>query len=805
MNTFVRDLSHGFRVLKKTPAASLLMIGALGVGIGMNTAMYSFLSALILHPLPYPHLQRIMIVEESVARLRDKGDAVSPANFRDFRDQSRSAFQFLAAFRPIDAELTGAGEPERLDAVAVSADFFPVFGLQPALGRVFRDDEMHPGRAGVAVVSNGFWQRRMAADPSAIGRTILLNGRVLTIIGVMPEDFNFPLENEVWVPLALDNREANDRRNRSLAALGLLKPGVPLASAREQIHAIALRLAHQYPDTNEGRDALLTPIRQRTNEGTDRFTSVLMITAGFVLLLACVNIGNMQLTRAVARQREMAVRTALGAGRWQIVRQLLIETLLLAVPGAVMGLLLASFDLDLTRTTIPAQVLHWVAGMKSVRMDGSVVVFTIVLSFVAAVLCMLPAMARLISGRQIRELNESLKDTGRSNTAGAGSDRLRRLFAVCQIALALVLLIAAGLMVRTFRRMLDVSYGFDPKNILTMQVSLGAARYPADAQLRSFSERAVAGMRTLPGVRNAAVASSLPGGAALFLDGRPDPRPGDPRPAIHAVSSGYFETLRLPIQAGRGITDRDGADSPRVVVVAESVARHYWPGMDPVGQRIRLNARDAQPLTVAGVCGDLKDWFSGNPAPTIFIPLSQAPQRDLQLLLRTDGDPMQLAGAARTAIHRVDPAQPVFAVKSEEDAIAEESSGVRAAAISMSSYALVALLLAISGVYSVVSFSVAQRTHEFGIRMALGADPRRVVRMTLAQALRISAVGLAIGIPAAIALTRLMASVLYNTIALDASTFVALAAALALCSLIAGYLPARRAAATDPVSALRHE
>ncbi len=804
MHTIVRDLQHGFRALMKHPLGTLLMILALALGIGLNASSFAMVSAIVLHPLPYPQLNRIMMVQESVPRLRAERDATSPANFRDWREQSRS-FERLAAFRSIDGSLTGGTEAEPVDVTAVSKDFFPLLGIAPAMGRVFRPDEMDAGHAAVAVVSHGFWERRMGSPSNPAGRTVSLDGHSYTVIGVMPADFDFPLENEIWIPLALSTAETGQRTERTLAALGLLKPHVTVSSARDDLHGIALRLARQYPDANEGRDIVVTPLRELVNRVTDRFTLVLMATAGFVLLLACVNIANLQLAQAVQRQKEIAIRTALGAGRFRILRQLFTETLLLALPGGAAGLCLAAWHVSLIPLLIPAQVYHWVAGLHSMRIDGAVLAFTFAVAVAAGLLCRLPAALHLISRQVTVDTNEALKEGGRASSGGAAGNRLRNVFAIAEVSLALILLIGAGLMVRTFNRMLAVNSGFDPRNVLTMQTSLSRTRYGTESAIRGFGERALPALQSLPGVQHAAI-DSTPGAAeAVLQEGAPEPRAGEPRPSVHAITPEFFSTLRLPIIAGRGIRESDSSAAQRVVVLSESIAHHYWPHDDPVGRRVRFHRSDREWLTVVGVAADVRDWFSGDAIPRAYLSWAQSPGRSVSVFLRTTGDPMLLGRPAAARLHTVDPAQSVFGTKSMDQSISEQTSGVRSAAVSMSVYAAVALLLAITGVYAVVSYSVAQRTHEIGVRVALGADRASVVKMMLGQALRIAVLGLGIGVPTAFALMRLMSSVLYNAVALDPATFVGFALALVAGALLAAWIPARRAAAVDPLTALRHE
>lgn len=802
--SLLQDFRLAIRLLKKSPGTTLVIVLALALGIGVNTSAFITVSALVLHPLPYPETSRIMTVWETIPKMRTQRDAVAPANFFDWQESNQS-FERIAAYRTWDVALTGAGDPERLRAFAVSPAFFPLLGMQPVMGRTFRSEETSPGRSRVVVVSHSFWERRMASAPDAVGKTIALGGLPHTVIGVMPEDFDYPLAAELWSPLALTPDEKNERAVHSLMVLARLKPGVSVVKARAEMDAISRRLAQEHPNTNESREARVIPILELTNNVTDRFTLTLLCTAGFVLLLACANIGNLQLVRASGRAKEIAVRTALGAGRFQIARQLLIDSVLTALAGGLLGLQLASWNLLLTHFLVPPEIFKWVAGLRNMRISGEVVVFTLAVSLIAGLLCAAPAIFQMLHGRSSIDLNDMLKEGGRSGTSGRARSRLRNSLAVSEVALALVLLIGAGLMVSTFDRLLKLNTGFNPNNLLMLHVSLPESEYRTKASIKEFSARALDGMSTIGEVKAESAVAELGTAEGLYIEGRPEPRPGEPRPAIRAIAGDYFTAMGLPFLQGRPIGREDGPDAEKTVVVSDSIARHYWPETNPIGQRVKLGNERSPWLRVVGVSGDVKDWFDNEGEPAAYVPFAQSPVPGIGFYLRTAGDPMHVASAVREKVRAVDSNLPVFDVKTMDQSISEQTSGVRAAAVSMATYAVIALLLAVSGIYAVISYSVAQRTHEIGIRMALGADQSTVVRMTLGQAARIAGVGLGIGVPLAALLTRLLSSVLYNVIAVDLTTLTLLTVLLGGSGVLAGYLPARRAARVDPMTALHHE
>jgi putative ABC transport system permease protein len=804
MNALLRDLRQAIRGLAKNPAISVVAILALAVGIGVNTSSFTAVNSMVLHPLAFPHQEQVMTLWESVPKRASERDAVAPANFLDWKEQNRT-FEHVAAYRGWDVGLTGVDEPERIQGYLVTPDFFPLLGMKPIVGRTFRNDEAEPGHDQVVVVSRGFWQRRLAAAPDAAGKVISLGGSSYTVIGVMPDDFDYPLATDVWAPLAFSNEERNQRANRNLMVLGRLHTGMPVAQARAEMDTIGRRLEQRYPQTNEARGVLVKPLRELTNNVASRFVLILLSAAMFVLLLACANVANLQLARATGRQREIAIRAVLGASRLQIARQLVLETIVMALLGGVLGLFLAQWNVAWTRASFPPSVLRWMAGLRNFHIDASVLLFTLLASVLAGVLCGLPAIWHLLRRATAADINEVLKEGGRSNSAGLARGRLQGALVVAEVALALVLLVGAGLMVRSFQRMLTLNAGFNPKNLLTAQLSLPKLKYREDAQIAAFYQQVLQGLETLPDakVSGAGANSGTPDGFAI--EGRAELKPDDPRPAVRAIGGQYLQAMEIPVLRGRSIAAQDSAAAPRVVVLSESIVHHYWPDSDPIGRKIRLGDAKSPWLTVVGVSGEVRQWFTGEPMPAAYVSYLQSPSRSMSLRIRTVADPMSAAGGLRAKVREVDRNQPLYDVKSMDQVLSEETSGVRVSASTMSMYAVIALLLAATGIYAVISYSVVQRTHEVGVRMALGAGRQDVLRMMLARSVRLAGFGLAIGVPVAVALTLLMSSVLYNVVALEWPMFAAFTAVLGLSALLAGYIPARRAANVDPMVALRHE
>jgi putative ABC transport system permease protein len=800
MRNFFRDVRYAVRVSIKSPVAAAVAVLALALGIGVNASSFILIESMVLHPLPYPRLERIVTLWET-PKLHTQRDALSPADFIDLNAESQ-AFEKLAAYRDWDVSLTGNGSPERVRAFSVSPEFFTVLGRGAALGRTFSSSE-DQGQSKVIVVSQGFWKSHLAASAHAIGQSIFLSGQKYTVIGVMQDDFDFPLSTDIWSPLILNAADRQERSVRNLMVLGLLKPNVSSAAARIEAEAIASRLAARYPATNDNRTLEVVPLRELTDAVTIHFLWTLLGAACFVLLLACANIGNLQMARAATRQKEITVRAALGASRLQIARQLFAESILISGLAGALGLVLAGWNNDYGKANIPAVALRIVPGLRTMHVDSTVVAFTIAVSLVTGIICSLPAIFQLLYGRMGADLSDALRERS-GNSSLSPRNRIRTVLIVSELALALVLLVGAGLMVKTFQRQLERDQGFNPKNLLTMQVSLPATEYREPAQIRSFYDRALQGLTTVHEIKAVGISSDDGTAERLLIEGQPEPRPGEPRPSVSAVNGHYFQAMRIPVLRGRSISDADRPQSPGAVVISEAIARHYWPKSSPLGHHMKLNGKSDW-LTIVGVCGDIKDWFSGQPIPAAYVSYAQFPASAARFVLRTTHDPMQVAASARARINRVDRDLPVYEVKTMEQTIAEETSGVRAAARMMTTYAVIALLLAITGVYAMFSYFVAARTHDIGIRMALGAGRAEVFRMIMRQTIRLILAGLAFGLPLAFLLARVMSSALYNVVDVDARIFAVFTAVLGLSALLASYLPSRRAMHIDPITALREE
>jgi putative ABC transport system permease protein len=797
MTHLLDDVRLAIRGFRKTPGVTAVIILALALGIGVNSSCYVYISGLLLHPFPYPQLDRIVTVWESPANRPDDRGAVAPANFLDLKERSTS-FAALSAYRPWDANLSGIGEPERVPACLVSPEFFSALGISPVLGRTLTAEDAQPGRPGGLVVSRGFWSSRLASDPAAIGKTVSLNGAAYTIVGVMPEEFNFPLETDMWVPLALTPAERHDRSSRSVSILGRLKPGIPVEQARAELATLARGLASEHQDAFENRSFQTVPLLDLVDSYSERFLLTLLVTAGFVLLLACANVANLLLVRLADRQREIAIRSAMGASRGRIVTQLLVESAVIALVAGAIGLDFAAWII--AHRHIPPEVYKFVGGLKTAHVDSTTVLLTIGVSLLAGFLCAVPSLSLVLRGAASARLSESLKESGRSGSGGHSRSRLRTTLAIAEVTIALILLVGAGAMVRTFQRFLTANPGYDASNLLTMQIALQQPKYSTPALVESFYRRLLEGLDH----ESTALASGR-SADAFYIEGQPAPRPSESVPDLLAVSGRYFETMRLPVIEGRAISPGDDRDHPLAVVVTASLAKQYWPEGNPIGRHVRLLKNDPRWLTVVGVCGDTKNWFDTRPELRAYISFFQSPRPDATVYIRPRGDALQIAPAARAEVGKIDPSQAVFEVKTMEQRMAEQTSGVGAASSSMVMYAFIGLFLAASGIYGVISYSVARRTHEIGVRMALGADRGTVLRMTLRDALLIGGIGLAIGVPLAFAMIRAMSSALYGIIQLDSATFVGLTVILAISAVAAGYIPALRASRLDPMTALRNE
>jgi putative ABC transport system permease protein len=710
------------------------------------------------------------------------------------------------------ANLTGEGEPERVQGALVTPGLFDVLGVRPALGRTFIAEEGREGQNLVVLLSYGLWQRRFGADPDIIGKSVSLNGMNRTVVGVMPSDFKLPLlainqspaQTELWTPMDMTSSYWQARGAHQLRVLARLKPGLSLEQVRAEMSALAARIEQLHPDTNTRVGAIVTPFHEKLVGDMRPALSVLLFAVAFLLLIACANVANLLLARSATRQKEIAIRSALGASRLRLIRQLLTESALLALAGGSAGLLLALWGTD----TLIALAPDTVPRMQEIDIDRTVMIFTLGLSLLTAmVFGLAPALQ---SSRT--DLTSSLKETGRSSAVGFHRNRLRGLLVVAEVALSLVLLVGAGLMVNSFLRLQQVDPGFETENILTMQVSLPFTRYAERQQQAAFYDRALGRISELPGVEAASASTTLPlagsiNSTAVFIEGRGEEKTANEEVAV--IAPGYFRATGIPLLTGRDFSEADTASSPPVIIVSRSMADRYWPGEDPLGKRIRLSGDQEPWRAIVGVAGDVKqEGMEAERAREFYLPYHQDPwflSSTMAFVVRSARETADLARAVRGEIQSVDKDLPVYGASSMKEIYSLSVAGRRFNTLLLSIFAAAALALASVGIYGVVSYSVAQRTHEIGIRMALGARATDVTRMVLAQGMTLAASGVVTGLAAALALTRLMESLLFGVSATDPSTFAAISLLLTLVAFAACYIPARRATKIDPTVALRYE
>jgi putative ABC transport system permease protein len=806
-----RDVKTGFRTLRNSPGYAATAILTLGLGIGATTATFSFCDGLLWKPLPLPRVESLaMIAErdpESPARVRN----LTPADFDDIRRQS-SAFTALAAWDDNYANLVEpGGPPERVDSVSVSANFFDVLGVAPARGRAFLPGEDRRGGELVVILGDDLWHRRFGADPAIASRLVHLNDKTYRVVGVMPPGFRFPKRAQLWMPLALDPSEAASRTSPEFVAVGRLTPGLAVSDAAREIAAIGARLAQRYPATNRGRAFRVMGVQQFLMGDVRRQYVVLLFGAVlFVLLIACANVANLQFARALGRTREVAMRAALGAGRARLMAQLLTESVLLAMAGGALGLLVASWGLDAWRASLPPGAEKSLPGLAAIALDHRALLFALLAAVASGILSGLAPAWQWSRPN----LYDALKEGGYSVSASRARHRLRAGLVAGEIALTVVLLVGAGLMIRGFRALAGSGADLDPGSLLALRLAVTDAKYAEDYQLTDFYRRVLERVAAVPGVRAAAGATSTPYSdhfttRPFAIEGRP-PAPGRTSEAAYqAVSANYFETMRVPLVAGRRIEERDTAGAPRVAVVSQRLARQWFPGGEsPLGRRIRIGdaSRERPWAAIVGVVGDETfSVFDRAPHATLYVPYAQAPREKMDIGVRVSGDPARLIPAIAAAIHSVDPEQPVAGVRTVEAQIRDQALGLTYVAALLAVFGGIGLVLSSIGVYGVMAYTVSERTHEIGIRMALGAPRKTVLRTVFRRGLATTGVGLAAGLAVAAALARLMASLVWGVGASDPVTFAAVPVALAAAASLAIYFPAYHAIRIDPMAALRHE
>ncbi len=806
MDTLLQDLRYAGRMLLKRPGFTLVAIVTLALGIGANTAIFSVVNAVLLRPLPYPASERLMWIGQ---QFPDGLAAAGEPKFLFWREQSRS-FEAMAVYQGFGGggNLAGGNEAEYVEGVRVSNDFFRVLGVSPAIGRAFTTEEDSPGGERVVILSDGLWRRRFGADAGLIGKTISLNGRSVSVVGVMPSHFQFLPHIDLFVPM---RPSLTGDPNPNATVVGKLKPGVTQAQAQAELRVIAEKYRAAHPERmTPGESVGVRPYQELFTGNVERLLWILLGAVGFLLLIACANVAHLQLTRAAARQKEMAVRMALGAGGWRIVRQLLTEGVLLALAGGAVGLLLAVWGTDLLVAAVPE---HFIFRAKEVSFDGRVLAFALLAAIVTGLLFgLVPAI------QAVRvDLNSALKESAGKGACGAARGRLRNVLVVLEMALSLVLLIGATLLVRTFVNLRSVELGFDPHNVLTFQVALNGERYNTTSKAAAFYRNALERISSLPGVQAAAVTNTLPLNAQFNMPIVFPNRPAARQMAqFRMITPEYFRVMKIAVQQGRAFTEADSAGGQAVAVVNEAFVRRYFKGLSAFGQQLTVGRYlDDPPRRIVGVVGDVKQFGLDRDAPPIaFVPIAQVPDKlmvtvrrfvDAYFAVRTTVAPLSLSAAMKREITGVDAALPLSEIRPMEQVVAQSVAPQRFNMLLIGIFAGIGLLLAAVGIYGVVSYSVAQRTSEIGIRIALGARAGDVVRLILKHGLALAVMGVTIGLAASFTLTRLMKSLLFGVSATDPVTFAVIAMLLTVVALVACCIPARRATKVDPMVALRYE
>lgn len=797
------DLRYAFRTLLRQSGLTLIVIVTIGLGIGVNTTIFSSLQLLAFRPFDFPNQHRLVSVWE---RQRETGltrGSVAPGNFADWREQNHT-FEDLIAIKSSYFDLADASQPERLSGNSVSTGFFNALGTPAAMGRTFTAEDDETGKNLVVVLSDGLWRTRFGADPQIVGRPVKLNEETYTIVGVMPKDFHYPVnEGQLWIPLIPDSSDRS-RRDHTLQVVGLPRPGISVAQATDDLNRIAVSLQSEYPDTNRGREVRVVPLVEDATRGVRVAVPFMFISVLLVLLVACANVANILLVRAAARQRDIAIRLALGASRFHVMRQLFVHSLVLSGFGGLLGLLLAQLGIKAVRS-MPQDFSIFIPGWSKMGIDQTALVFTLGLSVLTGILCgLVPALI----GTRV-ELNQVLKDDGPS-VLGRASNRTTRWLVIAEVAFSVVLLVGAGIMFRSFQRLLHTDLGVDATNVSTMRLSLSGERYAAVPSRTNFADALTRRVSTLPGINDVGLATTIPLG---YVYNRREVAgigntvfAGERRFSVtyRTITPGYLEAIGTPLRQGRKFTEYDREGTPRVGLINEAFAQQFLAGKEIVGESLLLN--DGQRYEIVGVLANvINDDLDERAEAEIYVPYAQEPSRDVFLVTRSDFSSDALVQNIRAEVSAVDPAVPVFKVKPLQQYVDERLSAKRMAVYSLAVGALIALLLAAVGIYSVVAYSVTQRTHEIGLRLALGASSNDILKLIVGSGLRLVLIGGAIGLAGALVLTQLLSGLLFGVSARDPLTFAGIISILAAVALLACYLPARRAMKLDPLDALRYQ
>jgi putative ABC transport system permease protein len=805
-----QDVRFGLRTLYKSPGFALTAVVTMSLGIGATTAIFSLCDAMLWRPTPLPHLDTLVTVLQRDAIDSNDWNSATPADIDDIR-RANTTLASLTSWESGLANLANEGAaPDRVGQALVSANFFEVAGVQPAHGRGFITGEDQPGRNHEVIFSDQLWRSRFGGDPNIVGRTIRLDDVPYTVTGVMPPGFDFPMATEVWTPMGLKAEQRSSRSAQIIESVARLKPGRTVDQAAAEINGIAGRLERAYPATNKNRRFAVWPaIRLLVDYTTQQYLVLLMGSVLFVLLIACANVANLQFARATGRLREVAVRQALGASRWRLMLQLVVESTLLSGAGAILGLFVAQWGIRLLHIGMPPEVERYVLGFKDVQVDARALLFTLVAALGSGILA---GLAPAWQSSQ-PSLTDALREGGRGTSAGKARQRLRNVLVGGEVALAVVLLVGAGLTVRGFRTLVDNGRALDPDTLLTLRLAITDSKYHEKPQVAEYYRQVLDRIQALPGVRSAAAVTALPYSGHysvrdFMIEGR-TLEPGNAPDGVYQVASPeYFQTLRVALRDGRLLRASDGASSQPVTVISARLADRWWKGESPIGKRIRIGGSDSTNpwMTIVGVVAD--QWhtaYERAPRPTFYVPSQQQPALWMDIGVRTTGDPLLIASAVISAIHSVDPDQPVTDMHGMTKSIHDDALGLNYVAALMGIFGAIALLLSAIGVYGVMAYMVSEQTRDIGIRMAMGAPRGRILASIFRRGMLVTGLGLAAGLPVAFALARMLASLVYGVSATDPATFIGIPLALLTAAALAIYLPARRAMKIDPIIALRSE
>ncbi len=807
MNSIIKDIRFALRGLLKHPAFTAIAVITLALGIGGSTSIFTVVDAALLRGLPYKSPDRLYHIWENTPKKEFPKREFSYPDYQDY--QQNNVFEGLAAYTGGGSILSGYGDPENLNSPRVSANFFSVLGVDPVLGRTFQAGEDVQGGPKVTILTYGLWQRRFGGDPGIVGKALTLNGESYTVVGVLPASFQFALRPaDLWVPYQPTQNQLTRRFLHGTNLIGRLKSDKSVSDAQAELSLIAGRIEQQYNDSHAGTTARIVPLQEEIVGSVKPILLVLLAAVGFVLLIACANVASLLLTRALSRQKEVAIRSALGASRWRVIRQLLTESMLLSIAGGAAGLLIAYWGVPALVAVLPQSQLNAMPFLKALHLNAGILTFSFALSLLTGLIF---GLAPALQSSKL-DLNEALKEGGRQTSIGAGH-RLRSAMVVTEIALAVVLLVGAGLMMKSLFRLLQTNVGFKTENVLTMTVILPPSKYTETNKQINFNDQLRERVQSLPGVGGAGTVNILPVNSGnttrFYVDGDPIPAPGQEIEAnIRTVSDDYFKALGVPVLAGRTFDARDTEKGQSVVIIGKTVADRVFSGRDPIGKKLRYSSFDGEGDVVVGVVGDVKiTGLDEALRPVLYYPFRQSSSTFQNLVARTDSDPNVLAGAIRNEIRNLEPDAAILNVRTMDDMIAQTPASFmrRFPALLISIFAGVALLLASIGIYGVVSYSVSQQTHYIGVRMALGASPADILKMVLRQGLLLALLGVGIGVLAALGLMRLLRSLLYQVSTNDVATFATVTGVLFVVALLACYLPARRATKVNPLVALRYE